>query len=618
MKPAPSVHAARAVVQALAAAGVREVVLAPGSRSAPLAYALADAAREDRPAGAPAVVVHVRLDERDAAFVALGIAKAAAAAGQPRPVAVVTTSGTAVGNLVPAVLEAHHSGTPLLLLTADRPPALRGTGANQTTEQPGLLAPAVRLTLDLVVGNDAGARELEDLAARMRGAVALAARTALGEVPLGADPAEGRSPGDPGPVHVNLAFDDPLVPGDEPWPVDPSVPDGSGPIDFGFVGGGRVPAREGEAGDAVGGAPGLPDGPPTVVVAGDGAGDGARELAEARGWPLLAEPTSGARGGPNAVPAYRVLLDAWPGAREVRRVVVIGRPTLSRPVGRLLARGEVEVVRVQRPSAAWPDAGRSADALLPAIPDAWFVAPAPSAERGQWLDRWIAAGESALRIVREECAVADGAGRAVPRMTGIALADLVARASAPGDVLVVGSSNPVRDLDLVAQWPQTPWTGAPLVISNRGLSGIDGMTATAVGVALTLPDRVVRAVVGDLTFLHDVGGLLTGTLEERAHLQIVVANDDGGSVFATLEHGEPGRAPVFERFFGTPHGADLAALCAGYGVRHRLARDAAEVAESLASPGPGISVLEVRVDRSRRRDTDATIAARIAAELGAG
>ncbi|NLF03578.1 MAG: 2-succinyl-5-enolpyruvyl-6-hydroxy-3-cyclohexene-1-carboxylic-acid synthase, partial [Actinomycetales bacterium] len=494
MKPAPSVYAARAVVQALAAAGVREVVLSPGSRSAPLAYALADAAREDRPAGAPAVVVHVRLDERDAAFLALGIAKAAAAAGQPRPVAVVTTSGTAVGNLVPAVLEAHHSGTPLLLLTADRPPSLRGTGANQTTGQPGLLEPAVRLTLDLVVGHD----ELEDMAAGMREAVTLAARTALSDL-------------DPGPVHVNLAFDDPLVPGDEPWPADPSAAEdapASGPIHFGFVGGARVPgppeAESGQVSAEPGGAPELPDGPPTVVVAGDGAGARARELAEARGWPLLAEPTSGARGGPHVVSAYRLLLDAWPGALEVRRVVVIGRPTLSRPVARLLARDDVEVIRVQRPSAAWPDAGRSADVLLAELPDAWLRA---SSHGSEWLDRWVSAGETALRIVREECAVADGEGRAVPRMTGVALADLVARASAPGDVLVVGSSNPVRDLDLVAQW-----SSAPLVIANRGLSGIDGMTASAAGVALTLPDRVVRAVVGDLTFLHDVGGLLTGTL----------------------------------------------------------------------------------------------------------
>ncbi|MDQ2624098.1 MAG: thiamine pyrophosphate-dependent enzyme, partial [Actinomycetota bacterium] len=249
-----------------------------------------------------------------------------------------------------------------------------------------------------------------------------------------------------------------------------------------------------------------------------------------------------------------------------------------------------------------------------AVPDSWLALP-PDDPR--WLARWQAAGRVALDAVlgstteRAGTDASEPLTRATPRISGTELAVLVARASGPRDVLVLGSSNPVRDLDLVAEWDD-----APLVISNRGLSGIDGMTATAAGVALALPDRVVRAVVGDLTFLHDVGGLLTGSLEARPHLQIVVANDDGGSVFVTLEHGEPNRAEVFERFFATPHGADLAALCAGYGVRHRLARDAEEIAESLAAPGPGVSVLEVRVDRSRRRELDAAIAARVARTLG--
>ncbi len=608
MKPAPSTHAARVVVQALAAAGVREFVLAPGSRSAPLAYALADAAREDRPAGAPEIDVHVRVDERDAAFLALGIAKAVAATGAPRAVAVVTTSGTAVANLLPAVLEAHHSGAPLLLLTADRPRELRGTGANQTTAQPGLLEPAVRLTLDLHAGHHDGDGETGDLGDGLRQAIGLAVHVALG----------ARS-GDAGPVHVNLAFAEPLVPGDEPWPAERTAeppPDG-----LGFFGGVRFQTREDDDGvepatHSPQRTPGLAAGPPTVVVAGDGAGLQASELAEARGWPLLAEPASGARSRANAVPAYRLLLDAWPGAREVRRVVVVGRPTLSRPVARLLAREDVEVVRVQRPSAAWPYAGRSADVLVPAVPEPWFAEP-PDDPR--WLAAWRAAGRAALDAVREVAAgpasagVAEPLTRAVPRLTGPALAELVARATLPDDVLVLGSSNPVRDLDLVAGWG-----AAPLVIANRGLSGIDGTTATAAGVALALPESTVRALVGDLTFLHDVGGLLTGSLEVRPHLQIVVANDDGGSVFATLEHGDPARTAVFERFFATPHGADLAALCAGYGVRHRLARDAAEVAESLASPGPGVSVLEVRVDRTARRELDTAMTAAAARALAAG
>lgn len=592
MSPAASTFAARAALQSLAAAGVREVVVAPGSRSAPLGYALADAVRADRPAGAPKLEVHVRVDERDAAFLALGLAKAAAATGDSRPVVVVTTSGTAVANLLPATLEAHHSGTPLILLTADRPGRLRGTGANQTTFQPGLLEPAVRLTLDL-----------ED-PATVREAVAFAARVAL-------------HPADPGPVHVNLALDEPLVPGDEPWPADPR-PLGE---DLGFFGTARSQAEAlaahgvelGEAADdvqdpeGVDADPPLAGGVPTVVVAGDGAGSVARELAEARGWPLLAEPTSGSRGGSSAVGAYRLLLDTWPTAQAVRRVVVVGRPTLSRPVARLLAREEVEVVRVQRPSAAWPRVGGSADLVVPEVPPSWFTA---EAEPTGWLEEWLAAGRTVLARVREASATslpgADGPGGLTSSdgaLTGPALAELVAAASGPDDVLVVGSSNPVRDLDLVADWAEPP-----LVIGNRGLAGIDGMTATAAGVALALPDRTVRAVVGDLTFLHDVGGLLTGPLERRPRLQVIVANDDGGSVFATLEHGAPEHAAVFERFFATPQGADLAALCAGYGVPHRREQDPDAIRAALAEPGEGLTVLEVPVDRAGRRALDALVA----------
>jgi 2-succinyl-5-enolpyruvyl-6-hydroxy-3-cyclohexene-1-carboxylate synthase len=154
----------------------------------------------------------------------------------------------------------------------------------------------------------------------------------------------------------------------------------------------------------------------------------------------------------------------------------------------------------------------------------------------------------------------------------------------------------VRDLDLVADWAEPP-----VVFANRGLAGIDGTISTAIGVALANPTRRVRALMGDLTFLHDAGGLLRGPLEAVPDLQIVVANDDGGSIFATLEHGAAEHGDVFERVFGTPHGADLGALCAGYGVRHQLVREPGDLAVALAVPGPGLSVVEVRVDRSRRR-----------------
>lgn len=592
-RPDPATAAARVLVQALAALGVEDVVLAPGSRSAPLAYALADAARPDpdRPAGAPSLRLHVRVDERSAAFLALGLIRASAHGDQPqppRPVAVVTTSGTAVANLHPAVLEAHHSGLPLLLLTADRPHELRGTGANQTTDQVGIFGTAVRLAVDVPapVGLPDEARGLRRTVSR-----AVAAAT-------------GARTGDPGPVHLDLAFREPLVPGGSPWPE---------PSTAGLT---HVHARP-----ATGAVPAVVDpaspstrhgGIPTVLVAGDGAGPNARRIAEANGWPLLAEPSSGARGGSHAIAAYRLLLAHPQLGGAVRRVVVLGRPTLSRPVQQLLAREDVEVVVIAPRGADWPDAARNASDVLLDPPARMRQGrmPAPAG----WLDAWRSADKAAGAAIDQ---VLDGldAGRrsrSGTRVTGPALARVVAQVSGPDDALVIGSSNPVRDLDLVARWDSPP-----VVLANRGLAGIDGTVSTAVGVALGLPDRRVRALLGDLTFLHDVGGLLRGPLEAAVHLQLVVANDDGGSIFATLEPGEPARADVFERVFATPHGADLAALCAGYGVRHTRVGDVDGLLPALAAPGPGLSVVEVRVDRTGRRALGERIAAEVSAAVDA-
>jgi len=603
LDPAPATTAARVLVQALAALGVEDAVLAPGSRSAPLAYALADAALPDgaRPAPAPAIRLHVRVDERSAAFLALGLARSTG-----RPVPVVTTSGTAVANLHPAVLEAHHAGVPLLLLTADRPHELRGTGANQTTQQPGMFATAVRLTIDVPapVGLPSEPRDTRHVAAR-----AVAAAT-------------GARTGDPGPVHVDLAYRDPLVPGGAPWP-EPSAqglplvagrPAPSGPA-TGAVPAVLEPGRPAASAPAVGAAPGPAGatvgrrrgGRPTVVVAGDGAGSVARRIAEANAWPLLAEPSSGARGGPNAVAAYRLLLADERLGGAVRRVVVLGRPTLSRPVQRLLARDDVEVVVVAPRGAAWVDAGRGADEVL--------LEPPARMRSGRlrgpdsWLAAWLAADAAAAAAIDAVLAAPVGGprSRGGQRVSGPALARAVAQASASQDALVVGSSNPVRDLDLVARWD-----APPLVLANRGLAGIDGTVSTAVGVALGLPDRRTRALLGDLTLLHDVGGLLRGPLEPRVDLQLVVAHDDGGSIFATLEPGEPARAAHFERVFGTPHGVDLAALCAAYGVRHTRVTEVEALAPALASPGTGLSLVEVRVDRTGRRALGDRLAAAVA------
>lgn len=580
----PAVTAARVLVQALAALGVRDVVLAPGSRSAPLAYALADAAlpRGRRPAGAPAVRLHVRVDERSAAFLALGLARAAVAAGEPRAVAVVTTSGTAAANLHPAVLEAHHARLPLLLLTADRPHELRGTGANQTTDQVGLFGTAVRLALDVPAptGRPGEDRDLRHLASRAV-AAALGLRT-----------------DEPGPVHLDLAYREPLAPGeDDGWPR---------PSEAGLV---RVLAR---AAPAAALPPAVAPGPveavavpgrrarrstPTVLIAGDGAGQAARALAEATGWPLVAEPSSGAWGGGLAVPAGRLLLGLPGLGGRVRRAVVLGRPTLSRPVSALLARSDVDVVVVAPHGRDWPDAGRTASDVLTSA-DQLAAAVLAARQPVGWGHTWRAAGAAAAEAVD---AVID-ADAASGTLSGPLLARAVAAVSGPGDVLVVGASNPVRDLDLVARWEQPP-----LVVANRGLAGIDGTTSTAAGVALGLPGRPTRALLGDLTFLHDVGGLLVGPGEPRPDLLLVVAHDGGGSMFATLEHGDPRYTAVAERVFATPQQADLAGLCAGYGAHYERVAEPAGLAGALAAPVRGLGVLDVLVDRAGRRSLDARL-----------
>ena len=544
-----SLQAARAAVSALAAAGVTDVVVAPGSRSAPLAYALAEAEVQGR------VKVHVRIDERVAGFTALGLAR-----GGHRPAAVVTTSGTAVGELMPAVMEAHHAGVPLVVLSADRPAELHGTGANQTTVQPGIFAEFPAASANIRAGDDP------------TGAIS----AAFAKVSAGA-PA--------GPVHINLQFRDPLTPQDSDHAeltrsdtdtrdqVLPAEPEATGRE-------AAVPARREGVHHA-------------VVIAGDGAGEIAALFARRAGLPLLAEPSSNARFGPNAIGAYRLLLeDLGP---EIDRVVVFGRPTLSRPVAGLLARRDVDkAIYVPRP-VNWFTAGRRTETIITDLAGLFDFAGvgAPG-----WLERWQAASAAAMSALS---ALLDGQSE----LNGLHVADLVWDHT-DGN-LVLGSSNPIRDLDLMAAPDWHPLD----VYANRGLAGIDGTIATAAGIALAngIPTRVL---LGDLTFLHDAGALLLGTGEPEPDLQIVVLNDGGGGIFSTLEHGALGEAQeeytaVVERFFGTPHSVDLAALAAAYSVPHRLIRSIDELDAALDVPVVGRSILEVPVQRASLRELHARV-----------
>ncbi len=318
------------------------------------------------------------------------------------------------------------------------------------------------------------------------------------------------------------------------------------------------------------------------MVAGDQALADARSIAEAGGWPLLAEPSSGHRAGPNAMAAYRLLL-AHLGA-DVQRVVVAGRPTLSRPVTRLLARRDVEVLR---------------------LPDRRGGVPVRGAVDGGWLDRWRAADGQARAAV--SAVLADEA------VSGLAVAATVAAAVPADGLLVAGSSSAIRDLDLAG-----PWADPPLVLANRGASGIDGTVSTALGAALAHQGAgggPAYALMGDLTFLHDATGLVVGPGEPRPDLTLVVVNDDGGGLFAQLEQGAPEHAAVFERVFGTPHGVDLAALCAATGTAHERIASLGDLTDRLGREPSGVRVLEVPVDRSRTRDLHAMLRTAVAAAL---
>jgi 2-succinyl-5-enolpyruvyl-6-hydroxy-3-cyclohexene-1-carboxylate synthase len=518
---------ARAVVTRLVEAGVRHVVLAPGSRNAPLAFAAHDAA------AAGLLTLHTRLDERTAGFLAVGLTRTAG------PAAVVCTSGTAVANLHPAVLEAAHAGLPLVAVTADRPARLRGTGANQTTDQVGIFGRLVE-TLDL-----AG----EDVPDRL---------------PLGFAP-----------LHLNVQLDEPLVP-DDRWHPEGVVP-GEGPQEI------RPMVFET-----------VTPGPRTVVVAGDDAGPPARVLAEQAGWPLLAEPTSGSRTGTNPLRTYRLLLDGDLAGR-VERVVVFGHPTLSRPVGRLLARDDVTVLDGGC-RGVWTDRPFAVDGrLISGRPT--VVEPDDPA----WLAEWQAADREVSRAL-------DGLLAAEPDLTPHEVAGAVSRALPPEGLLVVGASNPVRDLDLMV----APYAVGDRrkVVANRGLAGIDGTISTAVGAALGRP-RSSRAfaLMGDVTFLHDLTGLVVGPAEPRPDLTLVVVNDDGGSIFATLEQGAEQYADRYDALFGTPHAVDVAAACAATRTPHWRVESLAELEQALGSPNGGIEVVEVRVRRDNRRDLDARIRA---------
>lgn len=603
---------ARAVVRLLIDGGVRDVVVCPGSRSAPLAYALAEVAVEPDAVDVGAAVdlsagwlrLHVRIDERSAGFTALGLAR-----GTGVPAAVVTTSGTAVGNLMPAVMEANHSAVPLLVLSADRPEELRGTGANQTTRQAGIFGVHVREAID-VPADDV------DAALDAAGRVLAAAK---GLLPPG-DPGSSVEPvAAPGPAQLNLAFRDPLVPAEDPvvaGAASPSTayastPDASDALDASDSATAGGPAT-GDATSTGNGCPGATAPVPatpirrTVVVAGDGAGPEAAVFAAQLGLPLLAEPSSNARHGATAVAAYRLLLPHL--LDRVERAVLFGRPTLSRPVAALLARPEVETALFAPVPVAWFDPGRRRERVITEVDElAAFAGTGPEGWVADWQHRGRELSERLAELAEADARNTDGVNGPL----------LAARLwPATDGILVAGSSNPIRDLDLMAP---VSGPGPERVIANRGVAGIDGTVSTASGIALGTA-RPVRVLLGDVTYLHDATGWYLGAGESEPDLQAVVLNDGGGAIFGLLEHGRVARRPgwtsAVERLFGTPQHVDLAALAAAYGIGHRRVADLDALEDALAAPIRGRSVIEVLTDRTRLADLHASFTAAAADDAG--
>jgi 2-succinyl-5-enolpyruvyl-6-hydroxy-3-cyclohexene-1-carboxylate synthase len=542
------------VVDELIRGGVRDVVLCPGSRNAPLAFALQDADRAGR------IRLHVRIDERTAGYLAIGLAVAERA-----PVCVAMTSGTAVANLGPAVVEANYARVPLIVLSANRPYELLGTGANQTFEQMGYFGTQVRANISLGLAPEltgAAPGDLATLNAQWRSATCRVLVAATGSRTANA-----------GPVQFDIPLREPLVPDAEdladryapegrpdgkPWTYTPPVTFDQ-PLDIDIT-------------------------PDTVVIAGHGAGVHPN-LAK---LPTVAEPTAPPAENPLHPFALRLI--------HPQQVIMLGRPTLHRPVSSLLADPSVPVYALTT-GPRWPDVSGNSQATGTRAVTTGEPNPA-------WLHRCAEVNRHAIEAVRSQL-------KAHPLTTGLHVAAAVAEAVRPGDQLVLGASNPVRDAALVGLNAQ-----GIKVRSNRGVAGIDGTVSTAIGAALahereaggSNSSRTI-ALIGDLTFVHDSSGLLIGPTEPMPrNLTIVVSNDNGGGIFELLEQGDPRFSDVSSRIFGTPHDVDVGALCRAYHVESRQI-EADQLVTALSEPFEGMRVLEVKADRSSLRALHASIKA---------
>lgn len=514
-----STSLARVVVRQIIESGITDVVISPGSRNAPLSLAFFAAAERGL------ITVHVRIDERTAAFFALGIIKATG-----RPVPVVCTSGTAVANYHPAVLEAHHTNAPLLVLTADRPAMLRKTGANQTTEQARIFGKAVRYFADI----DGPVYPME---------------LPLDSLRIG-------------PVHLNLQFDEPLLPDDSSdWVSEIVV----APKDF------VTRSKPGTL--RLVGARGV------VVIGHDRAGLSVQEITEftkVLGWPVIAEdPLSF----PDAIAHASIFLTS----QEIRStlipqsVLVIGRTTLSRSINAFIKSSPIQYVVDSR--TATVDTDRQADRIFTSLPILQGVI-----QSDDWIATWNKVAERTKKLV----ASLDGWNEAV-------IARTIAAGIPNESAVFVSSSRPIRDLEGFA----LPRGGVD-TYANRGLAGIDGNISTALGIAYAHKSTI--AILGDLSFLYDLTGLIN---KEDINCRIIVINNDGGGIFSTLpQRGAHG----FETVFGTPHGLKPAEIAKAMGVPAKEISSIKELEAEIKAPISGVSVVVCNVpNRESNADNLKTI-----------
>jgi 2-succinyl-5-enolpyruvyl-6-hydroxy-3-cyclohexene-1-carboxylate synthase len=540
----PSTAQAIVMIDEFLRCGVTDVVLAPGSRSTPLAIELAAAERRGD------LTLHVRLDERTAGYLAVGIGKVTGV-----PAVVVTTSGTAAVNLHPAIVEAEQSAVPLIALTADRPPQLRGVGANQTIRQVGVFGDDVRIAIDM-----APAVEQAGQVRYWRSAVSRAVAAATDAIR-------------PGPVHLNAPFAEPLVPdGDDEWIEDLDGRSDGRPwtADSRLVAGMSTPLDD--VLDAL-----LPDAVVPargVVILGDhddsDAVDLVDDLADALGWPVISEPSGNGAGCATALSHGSLLLadDAFAEAHIPDLVITVGRVGLYRSVVRMIGRAGLHLAVDVHPE--WSDPSRSADVVVASVP----LAPTEAEIDEEWLTSWQRADVLAAAAIETALFSSDDA------LTGMHVARVAAASVPDGGLLFVGPSWSVRHVGSFA----ANTVQDAVVLGNRGTSGIDGCVSTAWGAAGALQragGAGALALMGDQTFLYDSNALLAPAEEERPDLVLVVSDNDGGGIFSSLEQGGAQFADGFDRVFGVPLGIDIVQLAASLGVPATRVSTAQELVEAV-------------------------------------